>query len=133
MPSQIGQYTLTRTLGSGITSKVKLATDPSGNLWAVKVFSKNNPAVDASLLKALQAEVKTLQALHHANIVNMKEYQEDAEWHRSGNRVERVMYIVLEYISGGELFDFIAEGGPLPENICRFYFRQMLSALHYLH
>jgi serine/threonine protein kinase len=43
------------------------------------------------------------------------------------------MYIVLEYISGGELFDFIAEGGPLPENICRFYFRQMLSALHYLH
>lgn len=63
----------------------------------------------------------------------MKEYQEEGEWHRSGNRVERVMYIVLEYIAGGELFDFIAEGGPLPENICRFYFRQMLSALHYLH
>jgi serine/threonine protein kinase len=41
---------------------------------------------------------------------------------------------VLQLVENGDLFDFIATaGGPLPEPICRFYFKQMLSALHYIH
>lgn len=40
---------------------------------------------------------------------------------------------MLEHIEGGELFDYIANGGALDEKICRFYMAQMLSGIHYLH
>lgn len=43
------------------------------------------------------------------------------------------MYIVLELATGGEFFDYIATGGAFPENIARFYFRQLIDALDYVH
>ena len=56
----------------------------------------------------------------------------DGVWEKnSGN--QQIAYIVLELIEEGELFDFIAVSGPLSEPICRNYFRQTLSALHYMH
>lgn len=62
----------------------------------------------------------------------MKEFKEEGVWEKtSGNRA--ISYIVLELVGGGELFDFVATGGALSEEICRYYFRQMLSGLHYLH
>lgn len=103
-----------------------------GNLWAIKVFRKNNPDFDQTHIKSLLAEVETLKTLSHPNIVNMKEFKQDAIWERSGGS-EPIMYVVLEYISGGELFDFVALGGRMPITICRFYFTQMISALHYMH
>ena len=63
MPSKIGEYTVTKTLGRGVTSVVKLATDPQGKNWAIKIFEKNNPRVNESLLKALKAEVDVLKNL----------------------------------------------------------------------
>jgi len=74
MPSKIGEYTIGTTLGSGITSVVKEAKDPQGNVWAIKIFEKNNPRVNESLIKALRAEVEVLNNLKHGNIVWMKEF-----------------------------------------------------------
>jgi serine/threonine protein kinase len=134
MPSKIGPYTCTKTLGRGITSVVKLATDPEGKQFAIKVFEKDNSQVDEQLLKALRAEVACLKEIpHHNNIVNMMQFNENGTWEKSSGEVKPIMYVVLELISGGELFDFVASGGALPENVCRYYFRQMLSALHALH
>jgi serine/threonine protein kinase len=126
MPSRIGDYTLTKTLGCGITSKVKLAHDSQGNAWAIKIFDKTNPNVTEGLLKALQSEVGVLKKLNHDNIVNMKEFSIDGVWEKaSGNKP--VAYIVLELLEEGELFDFIAidpeTHGPFSEEICRYYFR----------
>ena len=39
----IDQYTLEKTLGSGFSAKVKLASDPQGNQYALKIFNLNNP------------------------------------------------------------------------------------------
>jgi len=76
--------------------------------------------------------VDCLGSLQHPNIVNMKEFCEDGIWEKeSGNKP--IAYIVLENVEGGELFDFIANGGPLSEPICRYYMGQMLSGIHYLH
>ena len=96
----------------------------------MKIFDKDT--MGEALMKALEAEVKVLQGLSHENIVNMKEYNTSAVWEKtSGNK--NVCYIVLELVRGGELFDFIAEGGHLNEKICRFYMVQILSSMHYLH
>jgi serine/threonine protein kinase len=41
--------------------------------------------------------------------------------------------IVLEYVGGGELFDFIALGGRFSPSVARTYFQQMMNGLHYMH
>ena len=57
MPSQIDQYTLLKTLGSGVSAKVKLAQDPSGQQVALKVFDLTNPSCNEKILAALRREV----------------------------------------------------------------------------
>ena len=44
-----------------------------------------------------------------------------------------VNFIVLELIGGGELFDFVALGGRLTEAQARYYYRQLLGGLDYMH
>lgn len=51
---------------------------------------------------------------------------------KSGEQVQ-VAYIVQELISGGELFDYVANSGPFSEPIARYYFKQMLKGIHYIH
>lgn len=36
-------------------------------------------------------------------------------------------------ITGGELFDYIANSGAFNEDVCKFYFKQMLQGIHYIH
>ena len=44
----------------------------------------------------------------------------------------KVAYMALELVTGGELYDWIAVGHFGPE-ISRYYFKQMLQAVHYIH
>ena len=44
-----------------------------------------------------------------------------------------VAYIAQEPVLGGELFDYIFNTGAFDEPICRYYFKQMLTGLHYIH
>ena len=41
--------------------------------------------------------------------------------------------IILEYVGGGELFDFVALGGKFSANVARTYFYQLMNAVHYMH
>ena len=54
MPSKIDNYyTCIRTLGSGMSAKVKLATSPDGNQVALKVFDKTNPYNSKAAIETL--------------------------------------------------------------------------------
>ena len=58
MPSQLGKYTLLRTLGTGANSKVKLGVDAtSGLYYAVKILKKGNPNLDSKFLELVLTEV----------------------------------------------------------------------------
>lgn len=50
----------------------------------------------------------------------------------NGQSVE-VAYIVQELILGGELFHYVRNTGPFKESICKYYFKQMLLGLNYIH
>jgi len=43
------------------------------------------------------------------------------------------VFAAIEIASNGEMFDYLATLGKFPEQICRFYFKQLLSALNYIH
>ena len=69
----------------------------------------------------------------HPNIIRYFASKDDST-HRSpdGNAVS-VAYIVQELIPGVELFDFIKTNGPIPEEQCKHYFKQMLQGLNHIH
>lgn len=132
MPSTIDNYTCIKTLGAGVSAKVKLCKDENDQLFALKVFRKNNPANTAQAMKTLQDEVNAYQTLNHKHIVNLVAFKADATWVHSSKEPEQVAYMVLEYVAGGELFEYVALS-PFKETICRTYFKQMLQALHHSH
>ena len=136
MPSKLGNYILLRTLGSGANSKVKLAqSSPPGNdsYYAIKVMKKADTEEDKRILALVETEVQTMSKLKHGNIVNLIEYNKEGVLEKEDGRTKTVFYIVLELASGGELFDFVAQTGAFKENVARYYFKQLIEGLDYVH
>ena len=50
-----------------------------------------------------------------------------------GQNCNEVLYIIMDYVENGELFELVQSTGKFDEQLARYYFRQLLSALHYLH
>ena len=128
MPTTLGKYTLGRTLGSGVSCKVKLAKDDNGTRYAVKILHQ-----DEQFQELVETEVDTLTKVKHPNIVNLVEVGEGQQTNSKKGASKNVRYIVLELVGGGELFDLVALGGRLEEKVARFYFKQLLEGLSYLH
>jgi len=120
--NSIDNYQLGKTIGKGNFAKVKVALHViSGAEVAVKIIDKNN-MTDVSLAK-LMREVKIMKILKHPNIVELYEVIE----------TEDTLYLIMEYASGGEVFDFLVEHGRMKEKVARQKFRHILSAVEYCH
>ena len=128
MPTTLGKYILGRTLGSGVSCKVKLAKDEAGTRYAVKILHQ-----DEQFQELIDTEVETLTKIKHPNIVNMIEVGEGDQANSKKGASKKVKYIVLELVGGGELFDLVALGGRLEEKYARHYFKQLITGLGYLH
>lgn len=118
----IGKYKLLKTIGKGNFAKVKLAKHvPTGKEVAIKIIDKTqlNPG---SLLKLFR-EVRIMKMLDHPNIVKLFQVIE----------TEKTLYLVMEYASGGEVFDYLVLHGRMKEKEARAKFRQIVSAVQYCH
>ena len=133
MPYQIDNYTVFKTLGSGAQAKVKLVRhNATGESYAMKVFDKSNPLNSADALQVLKTEVEVYKALRHPNIISLVDFQENGVKTRSNGLKFDVCYMVMELVTGGDLYDYVAIR-PLAPEICRYYVKQMLKTLHYMH
>ncbi|XP_024942056.1 maternal embryonic leucine zipper kinase [Cephus cinctus] len=116
-----GLYDLEKTIGCGGFAKVKLATHiATGEKVAVKIMEKTALGED---LPRVKLEVEALKTLSHQHICRLYEVIE----------TETHYFMVIEYCSGGELFDHIVEKNRLSETESRKFFRQIVSAVAYLH
>jgi serine/threonine protein kinase len=104
MTSTLGKYTLGRTLGSGVSCKVKIGKSKTGQKVAVKILKG-----DDHFKELVGTEVDVLRKLNHPNIINFIEMGSDLV--RKENKSQKVDYIVLELAQGGEMFDFVANSG----------------------
>ena len=119
---QIGKYQIQRTIGKGNFAKVKLARHTvTGREVAIKIIEKSQ--LTQSTLQKVFREVKIMKTLNHPNIVRLFEVIEE------GTK----LYLVMEYASGGEVFDFLVAHGRMKEKDARVKFRQIVSAVHYMH
>ncbi|XP_041447176.1 microtubule affinity regulating kinase 2 S homeolog isoform X8 [Xenopus laevis] len=118
----IGNYRLLKTIGKGNFAKVKLARHVlTGKEVAVKIIDKTQ--LNSSSLQKLFREVRIMKVLNHPNIVNLFEVIE----------TEKTLYLVMEYASGGEVFDYLVAHGRMKEKEARAKFRQIVSAVQYCH
>ncbi|KAM3718056.1 Serine/threonine-protein kinase [Dirofilaria immitis] len=118
----IGKYKLLKTIGKGNFAKVKLAKHiPTGIEVAIKIIDKT--ALNPGSLHKLFREVKIMKQLDHPNIVKLYQVME----------TENTLYLVMEYASGGEVFDYLVAHGRMKEKEARAKFRQIVSAVQYLH
>ncbi|KAL2338604.1 hypothetical protein Fmac_013050 [Flemingia macrophylla] len=119
----IGEYQLGRTIGEGTFSKVKLGVNSkNGQKVAIKVLDKHM-ILEKNLKNQVKREIRTMKLLHHPNIVRIHEV--------IGTKTK--IYIVMEYVSGGQLLDRMSYGDKLNECEARKLFQQLIDALDYCH
>ncbi|CAD8150298.1 unnamed protein product [Paramecium pentaurelia] len=116
----LNYYRIDQTLGEGSYGKVSLVTQKvTGLPRAMKQIRKDKIEQRDNMIQ----EVSILKELDHPNIVSVYELYED----------EQYVYIITEYLSGGELFEKINEIDHFDETIAAGYMRKILEAVNYCH
>ncbi|CAB3255674.1 unnamed protein product [Arctia plantaginis] len=121
-PIRVGFYDIERTIGKGNFAVVKLARHRiTKTEVAIKIIDKSQ--LDASNLQKVYREVDIMKRLDHPHIIKLYQVME----------TKNMIYIVSEYASKGEIFDYIARYGRMAEQAARRKFWQILSAVEYCH
>ena len=128
----IGKYRLLKTIGKGNFAKVKLAKHiPTGKEVAIKIIDKTQ--LNPGSLQKLFREVRIMKTLDHPNIVKLYQVSGDGGGELSVLSLsvlqvietEKTLYLVMEYASGGEVFDYLVLHGRMKEKEARAKFRQV--------
>lgn len=122
--TKFGEYFLGGTLGEGEFGKVKMGWKKEGGVQvAIKLIRRDNVGSNPSRLAKIHREIAILEGISHPNIVRLHEMVQ----------TEKQIGIILEYASGGELFDYILNHRYLNDNAARRLFAQLVSGVGYLH
>ncbi|XP_037092134.1 serine/threonine-protein kinase Chk2-like [Pollicipes pollicipes] len=122
------QYTMSRVLGAGACGEVRLAfRKGTVERFAVKIISKKRFTLrgqnQISQTQMVANEVNVLRTLDHPCVIRIHDVIDSPT----------AVYIVLELVEGGELFDRVLALKQLDESTAKLYFYQMLQAVRYLH
>ncbi|KAH7390958.1 hypothetical protein DE146DRAFT_150398 [Phaeosphaeria sp. MPI-PUGE-AT-0046c] len=122
--SKFGNYILGQTLGEGEFGKVKMGWKRDSTVEvAIKLIRRETLGGNSNRLQKIYREIQILRQLDHPNIVRLHEMVE----------TDRHIGIILEYASGGELFDYILNHRYLKDGPARKLFSQLISGVGYLH
>ncbi|XP_069553240.1 maternal embryonic leucine zipper kinase [Brachyistius frenatus] len=118
---ELNKYEIYETIGSGGFAKVKLGRHIlSGEKVAIKIMNKKDLGDD---LPRVKLEIEAMKNLSHQHVCRLYQVIETSTQ----------IFMVLEYCPGGELFDYIIAKDRLSEEETRVFFRQIVSALAYVH
>ena len=119
---KIGDYILFDQIGMGTFSKVTRAFHLiTEQTVAVKILDKEKIEDEIDIERIIR-EIEILKNIHHPNIAQM--YETYSTIHN--------FYLMMEYVSGGDLFDYITSHNYLSEKKSCYFFRQIISVLEYL-
>ncbi|RZB56417.1 CBL-interacting protein kinase 24 isoform C [Glycine soja] len=120
---KIGKYEVGRTIGEGTFAKVKFARNSeTGESVAIKVMAKTT-ILQHRMVEQIKREISIMKIVRHPNIVRLHEVLAS----------QTKIYIILEFVMGGELYDKIVQLGKLSENESRHYFQQLIDAVDHCH
>ncbi|KAL9240655.1 hypothetical protein vseg_014848 [Gypsophila vaccaria] len=116
-------YNMGKTLGIGSFGKVKIAEHKrTGHKVAIKILNRRK-IKSMDMEEKVRREIKILRLFMHPHIIRLYEVVETSS----------DIYVVMEYVKSGELFDYIVEKGRLQEDEARTFFQQIISGVEYCH
>jgi len=120
---KLDDFIIMQTLGTGSFGRVHLVKHKeSGKYYAMKVLVKRQ-IIESKQVEHTINEKKILETLDHPYMVNLIGSFKD----------NRNLYIVLEYVCGGELFSYLRQCKRLPNHVARFYAAEVVLAFEHLH
>ncbi|KAK2659988.1 hypothetical protein Ddye_006521 [Dipteronia dyeriana] len=120
---KVGKYEVGRTIGEGTFAKVKFAQNTeTGESVAMKVLDRST-IIKHKMADQIKREISIMKLVRHPYVVRLHEV--------IASRTK--IYIILEFITGGELFDKIVHHGRLSEAESRRYFQQLVDSVDYCH
>ncbi|CAD8043778.1 unnamed protein product [Paramecium primaurelia] len=119
----IGNYVIGKTLGFGTFGKVKMAIhEQSGEKVAIKILEKDR-IVETADVERVQREIHILKLVRHPHIIQLYEIIE----------TPKHIFLVMEMVNGGELFDYIVKNTKLEEVEACKLFQELIAGIEYLH
>ncbi|KAM3135268.1 hypothetical protein pb186bvf_012566 [Paramecium bursaria] len=116
-------YIIDKTIGQGTFGKVKLGIHKAtGEKVAIKILEKQRIENENDFTR-VQREIHILRKIRHPNIIQLYEIIES----------EVKLYLIMEYASGGELFEYIVSRQRLAERDAGRIFYQLINSIEYLH
>ncbi|XP_075484106.1 CBL-interacting protein kinase 32-like isoform X2 [Primulina tabacum] len=120
---RIGKYEIGRTIGEGTFAKVKFAKDSeTGQPVAMKILDKDK-VLRHKMAEQIRREIATMKLIKHPNVVRLYEIMAS----------KTKIFIVMEFVTGGELFDNIVNHGRMQEDDARKFFQQLINTVDYCH
>ncbi|KAK4705875.1 hypothetical protein P7C70_g339, partial [Phenoliferia sp. Uapishka_3] len=130
-PELVGPWRIGKDLGKGSSGRVKLAKhQETGQLCAIKIVPKPRPPpgqehaekADKTLL-GIEREIVIMKLIEHPNVLRLIDV-----WETTSE-----LYLIMEYVPGGELFDYLVRKGKLGADEALHYFQQIISGVDYCH
>ena len=130
-----GKYEILKSLGEGNTSKVYLGKLLGSEEYAaIKILKEEFLRRDQDSILSVHNEITILKNLQHQGIINMYEYGDAGQVVKpSGRVIDNLVYIVMEFVQGGLLFDLCQNMGAMGEDAGRFFLHQMLESVDFMH
>ncbi|CAG8460003.1 3010_t:CDS:2 [Paraglomus occultum] len=119
----LGDFTICRTLGTGSFGRVHLVQSKRNTkYYAMKVLKKTE-VVRLKQVEHTNNEKHILEQVNHPFLVNLwGTFQDTAN-----------LYMVMDYVAGGELFSVLRKSQRFPDYVAKFYAAEVLLAFEYLH
>ncbi|CAD8195194.1 unnamed protein product [Paramecium octaurelia] len=121
----IDSFEVYTTLGTGTFGRVKqvrIKRDPSRQVYALKIMKKHD-IIKLKQVDHIKSEKNILNEIQHPFLVQLKGSFQDA----------KCIYMLFEFVSGGELFSRLRKDGRFSQDITLFYVSQILLAIQHLH
>ncbi|KAJ9462483.1 cAMP-dependent protein kinase catalytic subunit [Diplonema papillatum] len=119
---RLSDLTMKETLGTGTFGRVRLVKAVDDKYYALKILKKQE-IIRMKQVDHILAEAAILSEVTHPFVVNM--LRGFADEHR--------LYILLEYVPGGELFSHLRKATKFPNDVSKFYSAEVMLAFEYLH
>lgn len=120
---KIDHYIIEKTIGEGGFGKVKLARHEfTGSEVAIKIINKKL-VKQKKMGSKIQREIRLLKYFNHPNMIRLYQVLDTTQ----------NIFVVMEYVSGGELFSLVEKKKGLSEDEARQVFRQIIDGVEYCH
>merc|ERR1711871_1415813 len=119
----VHEFEIMDTLGTGTFGRVRLVKYRKDNKWMAMKILKKAEIIRLKQVEHIKAEKTILGSINHPFIVNMFGAFQD----------ERCLYMLMEYVIGGELFSHLRRAGRFTNEVTKFYSGEIVLAFDYLH